>query len=678
MRKFLTMLLLVATTISSCTTTPEELPTPDISDPEAPATPVKVEMNFAPEVLDSTSRAVDESAIYDMNLYLFGVMDYHFYEEGTHLYMELMPGEYTLYAVANVGSSMSDLSEDEVKKFRPYSFEIETQERIVMSASQSITITKSSSSYKIPEIVLLRSAAKVSLNIDVDDSASSSISLISVAIESEASRCYLFDPDATPSTESSTYTDRSAIAVSDSKHYSETTYILENRQGVVSSITDQKDKSKENAPESATYIKIIASASGKVLEYRVYLGENNTSDFNVKRNTHYTVNITIMGEDELDNRITVYDTVYYGTANCIINTGTSVTFDIAPYFTSKELSYRYTGLSAGTSYIGIYYKVLWQDKEGLITGFERNNLYELTVNTSGEYGNAVIAILDRNFNTLWSFHIWCTAKPQDLVYMENALGRSYIAMDKNLGATSTSVGAHESYGLFYQWGRKDPFIGAISASPTQSGVLHQNNGVLYSGSDIELTFKDYCSATLSDYTIASATAMPMNLYYSTIHSNWYGVGDNYANFDPYLWGNPSIDDESPCKSVYDPSPAGYKVPSYDQLLVFSKSGVVDPGWDSDELLPSNHYIYQSYLLGWRLQYRGALSLSSQTTYYPACGLRSPDYYGGLRDVGTDGYYWSATPKSSSDGYCSQLSSSEIWITRGHNFSSGMSVRCVRE
>lgn len=30
-------------------------------------------------------------------------------------------------------------------------------------------------------------------------------------------------------------------------------------------------------------------------------------------------------------------------------------------------------------------------------------------------------------------------------------------MDRNLGATDTK--GQESYGLLYQWGRKDPFIG---------------------------------------------------------------------------------------------------------------------------------------------------------------------------------------------------------------------------
>ena len=33
-------------------------------------------------------------------------------------------------------------------------------------------------------------------------------------------------------------------------------------------------------------------------------------------------------------------------------------------------------------------------------------------------------------------------------------------MDRNLGATSSIPGSGCEYGLLYQWGRKDPFLGA--------------------------------------------------------------------------------------------------------------------------------------------------------------------------------------------------------------------------
>ena len=37
--------------------------------------------------------------------------------------------------------------------------------------------------------------------------------------------------------------------------------------------------------------------------YRIFLGEDNTKDYNLKRNTHYTVTTTIKGSHNADNRI---------------------------------------------------------------------------------------------------------------------------------------------------------------------------------------------------------------------------------------------------------------------------------------------------------------------------------------------------------------------------------------
>ena len=43
-----------------------------------------------------------------------------------------------------------------------------------------------------------------------------------------------------------------------------------------------------------------------MLAYYVYLGGNNTSDFNVRANVHYRFNISILGDSEVDTRISSY------------------------------------------------------------------------------------------------------------------------------------------------------------------------------------------------------------------------------------------------------------------------------------------------------------------------------------------------------------------------------------
>ena len=76
-------------------------------------------------------------------------------------------------------------------------------------------------------------------------------------------------------------------------------------RSTVPSITDQ-DKNADNAPSCASYLMIRAARGNRTLYYRVYLGRNNTTDFNVGRNTSHTLDITISGDNEVDTRVHGY------------------------------------------------------------------------------------------------------------------------------------------------------------------------------------------------------------------------------------------------------------------------------------------------------------------------------------------------------------------------------------
>ena len=108
-------------------------------------------------------------------------------------------------------------------------------------------------------------------------------------------------------------------------------------------------------------------------------------------------------------------------------------------------------------------KLLWQDVEGLITQVAfNNNRVEFITSGSQGFGNAVIAVYDNvdpNANdakVLWSWHIWCAPRPSDRYIHSESGGTIYTFMDRNIGAVS-DTGGDNSYGLYYQWGRKDPF-----------------------------------------------------------------------------------------------------------------------------------------------------------------------------------------------------------------------------
>ena len=95
-------------------------------------------------------------------------------------------------------------------------------------------------------------------------------------------------------------------------------YLPENARGT-GSATDQRQKSAETAPagqeEYCTYIEIKGYYKSDNLvtltEYRIFLGENNTDDYNILRNSNYKVTATILGPDRIDTRINDMDPQNY-------------------------------------------------------------------------------------------------------------------------------------------------------------------------------------------------------------------------------------------------------------------------------------------------------------------------------------------------------------------------------
>ena len=249
-------------------------------------------------------------------------------------------------------------------------------------------------------------------------------------------------------------------------------------------------------------------------------------------------------------------------------------------------------------------EVLWESlgidivyKGSLVKGtkYENGQIYFKTSDTYME-GNAVIAAKDANGTVLWSWHIWLTDEPEGHVYNNNA----GTMMDRNLGAISATPGDVGALGLFYQWGRKDPFLGSSSIS-----------------SDVEeakstITWPSPVSSDSSNGTIEYAISHPTTF-----------IGYNRSNRDWYYTGSSSTDDTrwQSDKTIYDPCPAGWRVPDGGSTGVWNTAGFANTSYDS-----SNEGI--------------SFSISSpSTTWYPASGYRG----GSVSSVGSFGYYWSVTP-----------------------------------
>lgn len=260
---------------------------------------VAVEIAVRPDGMQEQTRSTDEEAIDDLNFYLYddkGELLLHRYQQATTLRFEVVPGHYRMRLAANLGRDLGkNPSEEELRISNTESYE-----RLPMAAEEELDVTAAGASCSTIEV--RRCVAKVSYEIDVQNS---NIELRSVQLISRPRTAALFDPDAAPSSDSADYTDSPETTLTGTAA-SGACFLLPNLQGTVPSITDQRQKSPEHAPEHASYLLIRATNGSRNLLYTVYLGGNNTSDFNVRANVHYTFRISILGDDEIDTRVYSY------------------------------------------------------------------------------------------------------------------------------------------------------------------------------------------------------------------------------------------------------------------------------------------------------------------------------------------------------------------------------------
>ena len=268
--------------------------------------------------------------------------------------------------------------------------------------------------------------------------------------------------------------------------------------------------------------------------------------------------------------------------------------------------------------------------------YANGEIYFKTANSFTE-GNVVIAAKDASSKILWSWHIWLTDQPQELVCYNNA----GTMMARNLGATSATPGEVGAMGLIYQWGRKDPFLGSSCIWKDEEPKS-------------TISWPPAVSSNSSNGTIEYATANPTTfIKYNGNNYDWYYTGS--SSTDNTRWTTSETS-----KSIYDPCPAGWRVPDGGSNSVWFKAGFNTTTYDSDK--------------------RGILfSTASSQTWYPAAGCR--DYDGEIYNV-DDGYYWSASPCGN---YAYYLYFYDVGNDAGFVTSSncldralGNSVRCVKE
>ena len=243
------------------------------------------------------------------------------------------------------------------------------------------------------------------------------------------------------------------------------------------------------------------------------------------------------------------------------------------------------------------------------------NSIKYVVNTTGATiggavgGNALIGAFNAAGEVIWSWHIWVSPDlidPETQTVKEAAVEKwtlnDYDVLDRNLGALANrpiesqtgNTKSVASMGLLYQWGRKDPFIGAKYSNDNFTG-----NGLL----DVVHYYEDWnvtrynnpttnnLKATIIDETIAHPTKLIYDYTTSGYGYNqtttYYGMS-SLAENGGYLWGtnnglSTTVKDLG-SKTIYDPCPVGYRVPPVD-AFVFKATGEVTR-WSKGEFVES--------------------------------------------------------------------------------------------
>ncbi len=222
-------------------------------------------------------------------------------------------------------------------------------------------------------------------------------------------------------------------------------------------------------------------------------------------------------------------------------------------------------------------------------------------------GNALIVLMDENEKALWSWHIWVTDyDPTNLYDIINGME----VMNRNLGALASSNATPEelrlSYGLYYQWGRKDPFVGpALWDSTTPQTLLGNSNSFVtynFAVSNVDNNEKDEFN-------------YPGTVEFATAYPAIFIAGSEDNDFDWLMTSNDGL--WSPTsKTIYDPCPAGWRVAPPEIWADFTTTG--SSTGDPSEFNVDGEYEYGwNFSTGWVAEPTGPI-----TTFFPAAGRRS--------------------------------------------------------
>ena len=301
-------------------------------------------------------------------------------------------------------------------------------------------------------------------------------------------------------------------------------------------------------------------------------------------------------------------------------------------------------------------------------------------------GNAVVAV-KKGGTIVWSWHLWFAPKDAlDKIPVTNHQGVVYNFTKETLGwkptqwtgttydqartvkvkveqtgskqitvinITQNPFNVRKGATTLYQFGRKDAFPG-VATSDLKAGGITENAG--------------------DNMSITNGIENPGKFY--IWGNNWwnnYGYYNLWSADNTVTGGTNQGNDNPVVKTVYDPCPAGFKMPANNAFTGFTTTGQnsstqseLNVDGTSDWLQWTNNFGHNFW----------TSSSKTATINFPASGSRAV-YDGSLFGVG-NGYYWSAVPHDSSSGCYLYFFSGNVGPLNAVTRTSGFPARPVSE
>lgn len=367
--------------------------------------------------------------------------------------------------------------------------------------------------------------------------------------------------------------------------------------------------------------------------------------------------------------------------------------------------------------------LVWMDEQGLVSvestlriiGDKKFIVFTVP-SSSIKQGNAIVAVRDASGTIMWSWHIWVTdyvpgastdvddPMKDKVVQNHSMLHDHYIVMPINLGWADNYTESYperiayikfiqngtseteimevkqRSYtGLnwsspYYQWGRKDPML------PALRGLQSENDKPFYV-TDSSLNY--FVASKTAAVSLGSAIQRPNAFIRDSVHGDWCST--HYSN----LWDADFVIDQenteyTNIKTIYDPSPIGYKVPTYNVFDGFVHDGEYGRGYTNYAYINTPYSSNEDFNANFGFEFFcncmhgiGQYDETGGTIFFPASGCRSY-YSGAVSAVGSTGSFWYAAADCYDESFYLYFYSDDAYPRYSYDRAYGYAVRPVRE